>query len=89
MNTTAQYIFDTLHAAGITISDFATMTGISRQTLHHWKSGGAINDTIRLNLSFNTAKRIQQAVDAKKLPLVNKMPAKERVVVLRQIILGG
>ena len=89
MNQTARYIFDALARANVTISDFAKLTSISRQTLHHWKAGGAINDTIRLNLAYNTAKRITTATDTKKLPLVEKIPAAERVVVLKRIILGG
>ena len=89
MNQTVEYIFKTLKRAEVTISDFAIITNISRQTLHHWKSGGAINDNIRLNLAFNTARRIESAVAGKKLPLVDKMPATERVGVVKRIILGG
>jgi hypothetical protein len=91
MNKTAKYIFDTLARADITISDFALLlTGkISRQTLHHWKAGGKINDQLRLNLAFTTAKRLATATDTKKLPLTEKIPSAERVVVLKRIILGG
>lgn len=89
MNVNAKYIFDTLKRAEVTISDFATITSISRQTLHHWKAGGAINDNIRLNLAYNTARRIAAAAEGGKLPLVEKLPASERVGVLKRIILGG
>lgn len=88
MNKTARYIFDALKKAGITISDFATITSISRQTLHHWKAGGTINDSIRLSIAYNTALRVVSAVNGGRLPLADKMPAKERVVVLKKIILG-
>ena len=89
MNGTAKYIFDTLARADVTISDFAKLTSISRQTLHHWKAGGSINDLIRLNLAFNTAKRLATATEGGRLPLNEKLPSAERVVILKRIILGG
>ena len=90
MNTTARYIFNTLAAGEVTISDFATLLAgkVTRQTLHHWKAGGSINDGFRLSTANSVAKRLAGAISDGRLPLVEKLPAAERVGILRRIILG-
>lgn len=86
--STTNFIFTTLKAAEITITDFATLTGVTRQTLHSWKAGNPIKDFLRFNVVYNWATRMDKATEAGKLPLREKIPAAERVGILRTKILG-
>jgi predicted transcriptional regulator len=81
-------IFDALDASGVSISDFAKLTGCSRVTLHKWKRdvNTPIRDALRLKIALTTAMRIKRAVDAGKLPLKDTYLVTQRLKVLQSII---
>ena len=62
------FIFKVLDETGVSLSIFSELTQISRTTLHKWKAGGEVRDTIRLNIAVETAKQIQDAQRAGDLP---------------------
>lgn len=81
-------IFNALAASGVSISDFARLTTISRVTLHRWKRDGEchIRDQRALKIALTYADRLQKAANAGKLPLVNKHLTTQRLKVLQTII---
>lgn len=81
------FIFDALEKSGVTMSDFARITRISRVTLYRWKTGNAITDQLRLDLAYNTAVRFKKACKHDMLPLVDKLKPVKRVQVLRNIVI--
>ena len=84
----ALLIFPTLARAGISISCFAKLTGISRQTLQSWKAGKPVSDELRWKIAYNTAIRAKRAVDAGLLPLPQEPSAAEKVVIVKRILLS-
>jgi hypothetical protein len=85
------FIFKTLAASGVPIKTFATITSVSRTTLHSWKNGNNVTDQLRLNLTYNMARRLAKAVEANKLPLPadTKMTAAERVRTVKEIAMAA
>ena len=86
MDPKAQYIFDALSDAEVSITDMSRLTSISRVSLHKWFNGSVISDQLRLNLAYTTAQRMRKAFDKDRLPLPNKLKPKERLAALRSII---
>lgn len=80
------YIFTTIEKAGVSFTDFARITKISRETLYRWKGGGTVKDMLRLDLAYTYALRLEKACRAGRLPLVNKLKAEQRLKMLRTII---
>lgn len=56
--TKVDFIFDVLKSTGTSIAAFADMTTISRASLHNWKRGANITDKLRLNLAYESAKKL-------------------------------
>ena len=81
-------IFAALDASGVSVSDFARLTTVSRSTLYKWKDGTVSNirDRRALSIALAYADKIQQAVAAKRLPLTETYRITKRVSVLRGII---
>ncbi len=84
--TKVKYIFNAIAIASITMTDFARITRISRETLYRWRSGGAITDMLRLDFAYGNARRIEAACRSGKLPLTDKLKKEARVDRLRKII---
>lgn len=88
LSTDAQkvkFIFHVLHKTQTPISMFAELTGISRQTFHHWKRGGEVNDFLRLNIAVRTAKDLDAIAQRRLLPR-HDMPAADRLHLLKQMV---
>jgi transcriptional regulator with XRE-family HTH domain len=81
-----KFILDTLDAAGVSMTDFAKLTAISRTTLYAWRRGANVADKLRLQVAFNYAIRLDRAVEGSRLPLIDKLSPPQRLKVLRQII---
>jgi hypothetical protein len=79
------YIFKVLKEARMPITLFAALTGISKQTYHHWKRGGGINDQLRLNIAVKTAKGIEVLRIRKALPLADT-PTNAKIEYLRKAL---
>lgn len=79
-------IFAALEKAGVSMTDFARLTGVSRASLYNWRSGANVTDMIRLRDAYAFALRLSKAVEMKKLPLVGMYQLTERIKVLKQII---
>lgn len=82
------YIFEALDKSGITITDFARLTSISRKSLYAWKKGSSISDRLRLDFAYSYALRIEKACRLGELPLQDKLRKEQRVQTLRKIISG-
>lgn len=85
-NEKAKYIFKTLEAAGVGITDLSRLTSISRVTLHRWKDGGNINDLLRLNIAYKTATLLEKAVQHDFLPLKDHCSPKQKAAQLRRYV---
>jgi len=85
---TTHGLFETLRAAEISISDFARLTTISRNTLQRWKRDDfqSIRDQLRLDLANQYAARIEIARLKGRLPLKEKYRLTERTAVLRRLL---
>ena len=79
-------IFAALERAQVTIADLAALTKVSRETLYRWKNGHNVTDRLRLDLVYLTAMKLNNAVDADKLPFVETHKPVERREKLREII---
>ena len=86
MNTKVQYILNALDRSEVSITDFSTLTSISRVTIYRWKNGGEVKDELRLNLAYNTATRLNKAVQNDRLPLTDRLKKDQRVQVIGSII---
>jgi transcriptional regulator with XRE-family HTH domain len=96
MNTAAQenpttetkvaFILKALEASGVSMTDFARLTGVSRTSLYAWKRGGHVADRLRLTVAFNTAVRLDRAAEQKMLPLEDMYSVAERLAELRRIV---
>ena len=86
MEKKTQYIFEALDKSGVSMTDFARITRISRETLYRWKKGANITDRLRLDLGYTCALRLEKACRLGKLPLTDKLKAVQRLKVLRRII---
>lgn len=82
----SNFIFETLKKSGVAISQLASLTGISRNTLHTWKKGADGFDKMRLRMAYNVVLRLDKAADQKRLPLPDGTPAKEKLTVLTAVI---
>jgi hypothetical protein len=81
-----QFIFETIEAAQVSITDFSHLVSTSRNSLHRWRNAGKVSDRLRFNLAYQTALRMSYAVDAKQLPLPDKVSKTQRLSTLRRII---
>jgi hypothetical protein len=81
-------IFHILDTAGVSISDFARLTGCSRQMLTRIKktNDAEHRDRIRYHILTTEALKIDQALKHRRLPLKDKHFTSERLKVLRHII---
>jgi len=86
MNTKVKYILDALNTSEVSVTDFSTLTSISRVTIYRWRNGGEVKDELRLNLAYNTAMRLNKAVQHQRLPLTDRLKKDQRVQVLGSII---
>jgi len=86
MKQKVKTIFEALERAKVSMTDMAKITGISRVTLHRWKSGGVVTDRIRLNLAYGVAVRLNKACELGKIPLINRLKSEERIARLRNIV---
>lgn len=82
-----KFIFATLEKADVSISCFAKLTGVSRQSLQNWKAGHPISDEIRWKIAYNAASRLALATQAGSLPLKDPMSAKETAATVKRIMM--
>jgi hypothetical protein len=80
------FIFETIEAAQVSITDFSHLVSTSRNSLHRWRNTGKVTDRLRFNLAYQTALRMSYAIADKKLPLPDKVAKAQRVSTLRKII---
>jgi len=80
------YIFEVLQTTAVGITDFSRLTGISRMTLHRWKKGGHVKDTLRREIAYKTALRLEKAKTWNELPLVDSYKPAMRTKLLRTIV---
>jgi len=86
MTTKVDFIFKALDCSGVTITDFSRLTRVSRESLYRWKDGANIADTLRLDIAYTTALRMEKACREGRLPLTEKLKTPQRIKVLRGII---
>lgn len=87
MNQTDK-IFAALEASGVSMSDFARLTTVTRSTLYKWKDGTVSNirDRRALSIALAYADKLTLATEAGRLPLKEVYRISKRVSVLRSIV---
>jgi len=81
-----QFIFDTVAAAQVSITDFSGLIGTSRNSLHRWRNTGKAMDRLRFNIAYQTALRMRVAITNGQLPLPDKVDRNLRIQTLRRVI---
>ena len=79
-------IMQAREASAITWGDYATLSGVSRETLYRWTKYLKPKDKLRLNIAYTLAVRLNKAVDQGLLPIEQKLKPKERRTYLRKIV---
>ena len=82
-----KYIFAALDRSKVSIKHMAGLSQITRMTLHKWKRGAAGHDSMRVQVTFATARRLSKACEIGQLPLKDVKSA-EKLQVLRAIVKG-
>lgn len=80
------YIFEAIEKSGLTLVDFSEMTHTSRNSLYRWKKDGNIADTLRLQICYVTATRLEKACRLGLLPITDTLKKEQRMRMLRKII---
>lgn len=81
------YIFATLDRSKVSIKHMASLSQITRMTLHKWKRGAQGFDSMRVQVAFGVARRLAKASEIGQLPLKGVKSA-EKLQVLRAIVKG-
>lgn len=84
--TKVSHLIDTLGRAGISIAEAARLLPVSRATLHNWKAGKTEGDPLRVSLVHNYTLLIDKAIEAHRLPLAEDIQFKDRVSVIKKIL---
>lgn len=81
-------IFNTIDAAQINMTEFATITQVSRVTLYRWKKLHPTKDIDKLRFGqvYNIAVRMRNAITQGKLPLIEKVSKKDKLSIVKRII---
>ena len=79
-------IIQAREASAITWGDYATISGVSRETLYRWTKYLKPKDKLRLNIAYTLAVRLNRAVAEGLLPIEQKLKPKERRTYLRKIV---
>lgn len=79
-------IMQAREASAITWGDYATLSGVSRETLYRWTKYLKPKDKLRLNIAYTLAVRLNKAVEQGLLPIEQKLKPKERRTYLRKIV---
>lgn len=75
--------------AGLTQTEFANIAGVCRATALYWVNGKKKPSHLHKARIAGIVDKIQELVEAHKLPLSPRMRGKQRVAELNRLILGS